>query len=76
MALMFNDDHLMYYHMDVQSVGLAQTYFTHLDYLVVQCWVQATYLSADTINQIGPQTYSLCQVLSGKDGPHASWCPV
>ena len=39
------------------SIGLAQTYLIHPDYLVVQCWVCAIYLSPDTINQIGPQTY-------------------
>ena len=38
-----------------QLVGLALTFFTHPDYLVVQCLVCAIYLSPDTVNQTGPQ---------------------
>ena len=41
----------------LQSMGLVQTYFTHPDYLVVQCWLYTTYLSPDTIKQMGSQTY-------------------
>ena len=37
MALAFNDNHIIYYHMDVQwSIELIQTYFTNPNYLVVQ----------------------------------------
>ena len=39
------------------SVGLVPTYFTHSDYLVVQCWDHATYLFPDTVKQLQPQTY-------------------
>ena len=36
MALMFNDDHIIYYHMDAtHSFGLVQNYFTHPNYSVV-----------------------------------------
>ena len=31
--------------------------FTNPDYSLVQCWVHATVLSPDTINQTEPQTY-------------------
>ena len=36
---------------------MIQTYFTHPNYLVVQCWVHAMCLSPDTINQTGLHTY-------------------
>ena len=53
-ALAFKYYHIIYYHKDaLWSLGLAQTYFTHPDYLVVH----TTYLSPDTIIQVGPQTY-------------------
>ena len=43
-ALAFNDNHIIYYHMDLQwSTGLEWTYITNLDCLVVQCWVSATF---------------------------------
>ena len=35
----------------------AGVYLTNHDYSVVQCWVHATYLSPDTINQTGPHNY-------------------
>ena len=58
MALAFNNDHIIDYHMDaLQSVDLAQTYFTDPDYLVFQCWVFTVYLSSDTVNQVEPQAY-------------------
>ena len=42
--------------MDVTwSVGLVQTSLTHPDYLVVQCWVHAAYLSPDTVKLV-PQS--------------------
>ena len=61
MALVLNNDHIIYYHMDaLLSVGLAWTYFAHPDYLVVQCWVHCTYLSPDTVNQILASNLSFC----------------
>ena len=40
-----------------QSVGLAQTYFTHSSYLVVQSWICTTYSFPDIVNQTGPYPY-------------------
>ena len=58
MALAFNYNHIIYYHKDVQwSVGLAQTYVTNPAYLVVQCWVYATFLLSDTVNQTESHFY-------------------
>ena len=58
MALAFNTDHTVYYHMDaLWSMGLAWTYFTHPAYVFIQCRVCTTYLSPDNINQMEPQTY-------------------
>ena len=58
MALAFNNEHIVYYHMDaLWSMALMQTNFTHPDYLGVQCLVHTTYLSPDTITQPGPQNY-------------------
>ena len=37
-----------------QLVGLAQTNLSHIDYLIVQCLVCATYLSPDTVNEMEP----------------------
>ena len=52
MALTFTDNHVLYYQVDAQcSIGLGQTYFPSPDYLVVQCWVHATFLHPDIINQ-------------------------
>ena len=66
MALAFNNDHTVYCHMDALcSVGLAQTYFTHPDSLVVQSWVHITYLLPDTISQTGPQTYCCVKLFEG-----------
>ena len=57
-ALAFNYSHIIYYHTDVQwSMGLAQTYLPNPNYLGVQYWGPAMYLSPDIINQIDPHTY-------------------
>ena len=51
-ALAFNNNQIIYYHTDVQwSVGLAQTFFANPNYLVVKCWVHATFMSPYTIHQ-------------------------
>ena len=50
------------------SVHLAQTYFTHHVYFAVQCWINATYLSPETVNQMGPQTYCYAKVFVGRVG--------
>ena len=52
MVLAFNDNHIIYYQMVLQqSIGWMQTYFVNHDYLVVQDWLYATFLSPDTVNQ-------------------------
>ena len=77
MALTLNINDTMYYHRDVQqSMGLAQTYFTNPDYLVLQCWVCAIYIytyiyiyiSPDTINQTEPQTFHYTKFFEGAVG--------
>ena len=66
MALTFNNDHLIYYIMDAtKSVGLVQSYFTHADCLVVQCWEHATNLYPDTASQTGSQIQHYVKVFSG-----------
>ena len=58
MALAFNDNHIIYYCMDVQwSLGLAQTDSANPDYLVVQCLVCDMFLSPDTVNKTEPHVY-------------------
>ena len=67
MALIFNNAHIIYYHMDVTwSMGLVQTYFTHPDYFVVQCWVCVTYLFPDTVSQMGPIGISIVMLSSSQ----------
>ena len=69
MGVLYNNNHIIFYHIDaLQAVGLAWTYFTYPDYLVVQCWVYVTYLSPDTINQMGPHTYHYVKFLEGLVG--------
>ena len=40
--------------------------FTHPSYLVVQCCDHATYLSPNTINQMGPQTHHSIKFFLGR----------
>ena len=48
MALLMNDAYIMYHHMDSSlSVGLVQSYFSHPDYLALQCWVHTDVLFPD-----------------------------
>ena len=57
-TLQCNNIHIIYYHMDTtQSVGLAWTFFTHPDYLVIQVVIHATCSYLDTINKTGPHVY-------------------
>ena len=54
--------------MDAQwSIGLAETYFTNPDYLVVQCRVNA-FLSPDTVNQTEPHVYHYTKFFEGVVG--------
>ena len=54
MGLHMNDGHIIYYYLDAtQSVGLMQTCFNHLDFLVVQCWICAMFMLADMVTQTG-----------------------
>ena len=64
MALASNDNNI-YYHMDVQwSNRLLQTYFANPDSLDVQCWIHATFLSPDTVNQTEAHVYHYTKVFS------------
>ena len=52
MALAFNNNHITCYDMNAQwTTGFAQTYFANTDYMVVQGWIHATFLSPNIINQ-------------------------
>ena len=60
MDLAFNCKHIIYYCMDaLLSVSLVRTYFSHPDYLVVQCWVCATYLSPILLTKWGHKLNSV-----------------
>ena len=51
MALLMNDAHIFYHHIDaLQSVSLAQSYFSHPEYLLVRYWVCAAVLFQYSIN--------------------------
>ena len=64
MAWAFNNNDIIYYHIDAQwSIGWEQTYFTSSDYLVVQCWVCTTFFHPDTINVKGPSIYHCTKFL-------------
>ena len=68
-ALAFNKGHTIYYHMDaLWSVRLVWTYVANPDYLVVICWVCATYLSPDTFNQMETQTYHYVKCFARRVG--------
>ena len=50
MALQMNDIHVIYHDMHAShSVGSEHSYFSHPDYLVVQCWFCATNFFLDLI---------------------------
>ena len=54
MDLVIYDAHLMNYHMaPLWSATLGQSYFMHLDYLVICCWIWATLLHPTIITPVG-----------------------
>ena len=64
MALAFNDNYIIYRHMDTQcSIGSAQTYFTSPDYLVFQFWVCDSFFGPDTINPTELKVYHCAKFL-------------
>ena len=66
MQLEPNNTHIIYCHIDAtQPVGLAQTYFTYPDYLVIQGWIWTADLYPDTINQTGPFVYHYVKFFPG-----------
>ena len=68
-TLAFNNDQIIYHYTDATwSVDMAQTYFVHPDYLVVQSWVHATYLFHNIVNQMGPQMYHYVKFFLGRVG--------
>ena len=71
-ALAFNNNHIICYHMDMQwSVGLRWCYFVSPDYVVVQCWVHSTFFHPDTINPMGLPIYCYTMFLEGIVGYNA-----
>ena len=50
-----------------QLVGLAQTYFAHPDYLLVQSGICITCSYPDTINQTGQHVYHYVKLFLGVD---------
>ena len=76
MALAYNDNHIIYYHMDAQqSVGLGRTYFTSPDYLVVQCLVCYTFFHPDTMNPRGSHVYHCTKFSQGGVGYNSLGVP-
>ena len=62
MALLVNDVHTIYYHMNaLKSVGLAQSYVSHSDYLVVWCWVCAV-MFPDSVTPWEPHVFHFVKV--------------
>ena len=58
MSLAFNDNHIIYYHIDAQwSIDLGQIYFARPDCLSVQCWVHSTFFHSNIINPTEPNIY-------------------
>ena len=54
MATVIHDAHIIHYHMDpAQLVVLVWCYFTHNNYLIVQCWIRATLLDLTIITPVG-----------------------
>ena len=69
MALSLDDNHIICYYMDVQwLIGFTETYFDNPDYLLVQCWVCATFLSPDTMNQTESYVYNYTTFFEGTVG--------
>ena len=70
------NNYIIYFYIDAtQSLGLAQTYFTNLDYMVVQCWVKTIYLSPDTVNSMGFASIIMLHSF-WKGGIHVFWHPM
>ena len=45
MDLVIHDAHIIHYHMNpLWSVSLGHNYITHLDYMVIHCWIHTTLL--------------------------------
>ena len=54
MDLVICKAHIIHYHINpLQSVALGQSYFAHLDYLVVHCWIWTTSLHPTIITPVG-----------------------
>ena len=68
MALTFNNDHIIYYHMDdMWPVGFGALFCSSLLFGQVML-VHTTYLSPDTVNQMGPQIYCIVKFFLGREG--------
>ena len=57
---------IIYHHMDtIWSIDLAETYFTHADYLAIKGWIYATCLYLDTTNHTRPLVYHFVKFFLG-----------
>ena len=66
MDLVMNDAHIIYYHMDVLWLfGLAWSYSSHPNCLLVQCWVHAVVLFPNIATPEGPHVFHLLKSLLG-----------
>ena len=69
MALLMNDAHIINYAMGaLQSVGLAQIYFSHPEYLVVQFLIHAVVLFPDCVTPKGLHVFHFVKVFFGVMG--------
>ena len=70
MDLSIYDAHIIHCNMNpLQSVALGWSYFTHLDYLVICCWIWATLLHPTIITPAGaPNVWRYVQLFEGVVG--------
>ena len=51
--LFIYDAHIIHYHMNpLWLVALVQSYFTHLDYMIIHCWISATFIASFFTSQL------------------------
>ena len=69
MALLINDNHILYCHMEAaRSRMLGHSYFSNPDYLVVKAWICTILLHLDIKIYIGPFKYQDTKFFSGMAG--------
>ena len=61
-----NNAHIIYHFMGTsQPVDLAQSYFAHSHYLLVQLWINAAILVPDSVYPGGPQVFHFVTFFPG-----------